>query len=327
MAQLVIETRDGTHTIALDRDRVSIGRLSYNDVVLPYPQISRQHAELRRIGGQWWIADLHSTNGLQINSRRIQEHALATGDRVVLAPGISLHFIAAPEENASATSQSAHDPAVLAPNSRRDWAERAAVPVGLRDDPQSLRPTVGPALGQPYLPLEAMPAPRAPSTSSDDEAPWPLRGDDGGPSARLSRRAARGAEPSAPPFAAWGEPASGQQPGAGEPRRPPAGGYPPPPSPHSLEAGSGNADPIQGDALRPGRAGPPTSPAPKLLHVCQTCGQLTAPDAVYCQNCHHTIAHECATCRLSLLPIQDRCPRCHATNQHSVRRAHRGRGV
>ncbi len=318
MAQLVIETRDGTHTIALDRDRVSIGRLSYNDVVLPYPQISRQHAELRRIGGQWWIADLHSTNGLQINSRRIQEHALATGDRVVLAPGVSLRFVAAPEENAGATSQPAYGPAALAPNSRPDRAERAAAPVGPRDDPQSLRPTVGPAPGQPYLRLEALPAPQAPSAFADDEAPWAPRSDDGGPSARLPRRASRGPEPSASPFAAWSEPASG---------RLPVGGFAPPGDPHSLEADPGNVDPFQGDAVRPGRAGPPTSPAPKLLHVCQTCGQLTAPDAVYCQNCHHTIAHECATCRLSLLPIQDRCPRCHATNQHSVRRAHGGRGA
>jgi predicted component of type VI protein secretion system len=319
MAQLVIETRDGTHTIALDRDRVSIGRLSYNDVVLPYPQISRQHAELRRIGGQWWIADLHSTNGLQINSRRIQEHALATGDRVVLAPGVSLRFVAAPEENAGATSQPAYDPAALAPNSRPDRAERAAAPVGPRDDPQSLRPTAGPAPGQSYLPLEALPAPRAPSSAfADDEAPWAPGADASGPPARLPRGAFRSPEPSASPFAAWSEPASGQ---------PPVGGFALPRDPHSPESDPGNVNPFQGDALRPGRAGPPTSPAPKLLHVCQTCGQLTAPDAVYCQNCHHTIAHECATCRLSLLPIQDRCPRCHATNQHSVRRAHGGRGA
>lgn len=62
-----------------------------------------------------------------------------------------------------------------------------------------------------------------------------------------------------------------------------------------------------------------SGPASKLLHVCQTCGQLTAPDAVYCQNCHHTIAQECFNCRLSLLPIQDRCPRCHTPNTASVR--------
>jgi hypothetical protein len=247
---------------------------------------------------------------------------------VVLAPGVSIRFVAAPEENAGATSRPAHDLTAPAPTSRPDRAERAAVPVGPRDDPQSLRPTIGPALGQPYLPSEALPAPRAPSAFAEDEAPWaPLGSDAGGPPARLSRRASRGPEPSASPFAAWSEPASSQPPGARDPRWLPAEGYPPSHGPRSLEADSGSADPIQGDAVRPGRAGPPTSPAPKLLHVCQTCGQLTAPDAVYCQNCHHTIAHECATCRLSLLPIQDRCPRCHVTNQHSVRRAHHGRGA
>jgi pSer/pThr/pTyr-binding forkhead associated (FHA) protein len=58
-----------------------------------------------------------------------------------------------------------------------------------------------------------------------------------------------------------------------------------------------------------------------VLHVCQTCGQLTAPDAVYCQNCHHSIAAECPNCRLSLLPIQNVCPRCQTPNPGSVRRS------
>ena len=56
------------------------------------------------------------------------------------------------------------------------------------------------------------------------------------------------------------------------------------------------------------------------LHICQTCGQLTAPDAVYCQNCHHSIATECPNCRLSLLPVQESCPRCQTANPGAVRR-------
>src|SRR5579871_3531774 len=93
MAHLVIETRDGVQRVELDRERLSIGRLAYNDVVLPFAQISRQHAELRRINNQWWIADLHSTNGLHLNERRIQEHALRSGDNVLLAPGVTLLFV------------------------------------------------------------------------------------------------------------------------------------------------------------------------------------------------------------------------------------------
>src|SRR5579884_42362 len=119
MAYLEIETREGVRRVALDRDRLSIGRLAYNDVVLPYAQISRQHAELRRINGQWWIADLHSTNGLHIESRRVQEHALKPGDTVVLALGINLRFLSdgdAPLANgagrgATRPSQPANPPA------------------------------------------------------------------------------------------------------------------------------------------------------------------------------------------------------------------------
>lgn len=60
-----------------------------------------------------------------------------------------------------------------------------------------------------------------------------------------------------------------------------------------------------------------------LLHICQTCGQLTAPDAVYCQSCHHPIASECPNCRFSLLPIQNMCPRCQTPNPSSVQRGRR----
>jgi uncharacterized OB-fold protein len=100
-------------------------------------------------------------------------------------------------------------------------------------------------------------------------------------------------------------------------------GYPAPSGP--LQGGADSHDLYHRDAGNSPRKRVTTGPAPNLLHVCQTCGQLTAPDAVYCQNCRQSIAHECANCRLSLLPIQDRCPRCHTPNQTSVRRAHPGR--
>jgi pSer/pThr/pTyr-binding forkhead associated (FHA) protein len=71
MPYLEIETSEGARRVPLNGERLSIGRLSYNDVKLPSPQISRQHAELRRIDGVWWIADLNSTNGLLLNGKRI----------------------------------------------------------------------------------------------------------------------------------------------------------------------------------------------------------------------------------------------------------------
>jgi hypothetical protein len=248
-------------------------------VVLPFAQISRQHAELRRINGQWWITDLHSTNGLQIDSRRIQEHALTSGDRIVLAPGISVVFMADGASEAR-PPRSTPAPARRDAEPRDDWAERAIQFSPRSEDPVSARESP-PLWGQ-----------RLPTLPEEDEPP---RSDSWiSPSAPLG---GNGLLDSLGP----GSPTYG----------PVAEGY------DHYRRESPAYDHVRSTA----------GPVATLLHVCQTCGQRTAPDAVYCQSCHNSIAHECSTCYLSLLPIQERCPRCHTPNVMSVRRAHRGRGV
>ena len=46
--------------------------------------MSRQHAELRREGDGYVIVDLGSTNGIEVNGRRVKRAALETGDRIAL---------------------------------------------------------------------------------------------------------------------------------------------------------------------------------------------------------------------------------------------------
>jgi len=62
-----------------------IGRSRECDVVLGDSNVSRRHAEIRPgAGGQWTVADLGSTNGVQVNGRRISGATpLKAGDRVV----------------------------------------------------------------------------------------------------------------------------------------------------------------------------------------------------------------------------------------------------
>lgn len=295
MAYLEFETPEGGKRVPLDRDRLSIGRLSYNDVVLSSPQISRQHAEMRRINGEWWIADLHSTNGVQLDGQRVHEHRLAPGQRLVLAPGISFRFV-------------------------EDGTPFASTPSGQRPAANARPLTPRP----PSRPLPAAPPSPPRTISADDEAPFAL------PSG--AERSSWGST-TGPAMDAWNgmptmrparrgsAPINGR--GAGG-----SGGYPAPPG--RMVSGSDVLDPnyLNGlhGAWQGGAPASPASPAPApaavALHVCQTCGQRTAPDAVYCQNCHHSIAVECPNCRLSLLPIQDRCPRCHTPNASAVRRAH-----
>ena len=74
----------GGRRTVLSGNRVLIGRSRDCDVTLDDPNVSRRHAELRREGGSWVVADLGSTNGVKINGRRVHEHELAAGDEITL---------------------------------------------------------------------------------------------------------------------------------------------------------------------------------------------------------------------------------------------------
>jgi hypothetical protein len=71
-------------THELDGRRVVIGRSKECDIQIADPNASRRHAELRREGDAYWLVDLGSTNGLDVNGKRTQRAKLANGDRVTI---------------------------------------------------------------------------------------------------------------------------------------------------------------------------------------------------------------------------------------------------
>jgi hypothetical protein len=68
----------------VDTDRVVIGRAKDCDVQLTDPNVSRRHAELRRENGDYWIVDLGSTNGVEVNGRQLERAQLESGDTITL---------------------------------------------------------------------------------------------------------------------------------------------------------------------------------------------------------------------------------------------------
>jgi hypothetical protein len=74
---------DGKRTV-LTGSRVLIGRSRECDIQLDDPNTSRRHAEVRRDGDAWVIADLGSTNGIKVNGSRAAEAELHPGDEVTL---------------------------------------------------------------------------------------------------------------------------------------------------------------------------------------------------------------------------------------------------
>ncbi|MBA2331379.1 MAG: DUF3662 domain-containing protein [Actinobacteria bacterium] len=69
---------------ALEDRRAVLGRSKECDVQVPDANVSRRHAELREEGGSWWLVDLDSTNGTELNGKRVQRSKLADGDRIGL---------------------------------------------------------------------------------------------------------------------------------------------------------------------------------------------------------------------------------------------------
>lgn len=68
----------------VDRDLVTLGRSKDCDVTIDDASVSRRHAEIRREDDALWIVDLGSTNGIEVNGRRVERARLGTGDRVLL---------------------------------------------------------------------------------------------------------------------------------------------------------------------------------------------------------------------------------------------------
>src|SRR2546428_1047498 len=79
-----------TRRIPLNKDVIRIGRDPDLDVVIDAAAavVSRQHAEVRRLGGQWVVVDQGSFNGTLLNDFRItQPTPVFDGDRIQLGMG------------------------------------------------------------------------------------------------------------------------------------------------------------------------------------------------------------------------------------------------
>jgi len=81
--ELVTLSFDGTRYEVKQR-RVVIGRSRDCDIQLSDTNVSRRHAELRQEGASYWIIDLGSTNGLEVNGKRVKRAKLNDGDTITV---------------------------------------------------------------------------------------------------------------------------------------------------------------------------------------------------------------------------------------------------
>lgn len=132
MAKLYVKFNSAVmKEVILDKDSLSFGRKSDNDLVIDYPTISGHHGLIRKEDDHFIVEDLNSTNGTFINGRRVKSGSLKDRDQIGVA-GHILDFytddsvsipLTPPVENHSP------DPQPKIPTTQEVKAEAPAKPV------------------------------------------------------------------------------------------------------------------------------------------------------------------------------------------------------
>ncbi len=83
MGKLVVSL-DGVviKEVQLTKDKTTLGRRPYNDIVIDNLAVSGEHAVLQMVGADVFIEDLNSTNGTYINGKAIKKQLLTHNDTV-----------------------------------------------------------------------------------------------------------------------------------------------------------------------------------------------------------------------------------------------------
>jgi pSer/pThr/pTyr-binding forkhead associated (FHA) protein len=84
VARETVALVEGTTKHEVSKPVTVIGRSTGCDIKLGDPNVSRRHAELRQEGTSYWIVDLGSTNGLEVNGSRAERAKLEHGDTVTI---------------------------------------------------------------------------------------------------------------------------------------------------------------------------------------------------------------------------------------------------
>ena len=83
MGKLVVSL-DGVviKEVQITKEKTTLGRRPYNDIVIDNLAVSGEHAVLQMVGNDVFIEDLNSTNGTYINGKAVKKQLLAGNDTI-----------------------------------------------------------------------------------------------------------------------------------------------------------------------------------------------------------------------------------------------------
>jgi pSer/pThr/pTyr-binding forkhead associated (FHA) protein len=68
--------------VQLTKDRTTLGRRPYNDIVIDNLAVSGEHAVLQMSGTEVYLEDLNSTNGTYVNGKAVKKQLLQNNDTI-----------------------------------------------------------------------------------------------------------------------------------------------------------------------------------------------------------------------------------------------------
>lgn len=68
--------------VQLTKERTTLGRRPYNDIVIDNLAVSGEHAAIQMTAGDVFLEDLNSTNGTYVNGKAVKKQQLANGDNI-----------------------------------------------------------------------------------------------------------------------------------------------------------------------------------------------------------------------------------------------------
>src|SRR4051794_4713830 len=134
--------RDGAGNqvvLELEPGRLTIGRRAANDVALPWdPEVSRVHAELSHMGGEWILCDEGvSHNGTFVNAERVRGRRRLRGGDVIAVGDTLIAFCAPSSGSTVATAAKDRPPVVTVTPAQRRVLEALCRPL---EDPRRAAP-------------------------------------------------------------------------------------------------------------------------------------------------------------------------------------------
>jgi len=85
MLKIELKFKDSVlKTIVFDKEVISIGRHSDNDIHIDSLSVSSQHARIVKYHKKYIIEDLDSTNGTYLNKKKISKEKLADNDVITI---------------------------------------------------------------------------------------------------------------------------------------------------------------------------------------------------------------------------------------------------